>query len=83
MANHAICLLTYLADNPMYPQSYRKIAKATGIPYSTIWQLVNWRHEECPYYGSPLFEWADKLNYNVKLLKRDGLIMYVEKRHIY
>jgi hypothetical protein len=77
MANHAICLLTYVAENPDDYQSYYSLGKATGIPRGTVWHLINWNHYLAPRCGEPLFVWAKKLGYNVEIVGRTGLLLVV------
>jgi hypothetical protein len=77
MANHAICLLTYVAEHPYEEQSYNSLARNTGIPPKTIWNLVHWNHEKAPQFGEPLYVWALNLGYEVNIICGPGLILRV------
>lgn len=82
MANHAICLLTYVAEHPDKWQSYGILSKATGIPPGTIWGLLNWEHFMAPNHAVPLFFWADNLGYIVEVVGRKGLLLTVTRSTI-
>ena len=77
MANHAICLLTYVAENPNCRQTYYALSKATGIPRGTVWNLINWNHYLAPRSGEPLFVWGKKLGYNVEIIGKTGYLLVV------
>ena len=77
MANHAICLLTYVAEHPCAWQSYGILAKATGVPKTTVWDMINWNHDLAPTRGIPLFVWAWNLGYEVEIVGRKGLLLIV------
>ena len=83
MANHAICLLTYLAEHPDARQTYYALEKATGIPRGTIHGMVNWEHEMAPWGGNPLFVWAWNLGYEVTVVRNNGVLLRVIKRDIW
>ena len=83
MANHAICLLTYLAENPSAKQTYYALERKTGIPAGTIWHLVNWDHEMAPWAANPLFVWAWNLGYYVEISSNSDLRIKVVKRDIW
>ena len=83
MANHAICLLTYVAEHPDEIQSYRSLSAATGIPYSTIWELTHWKHFMASTHGEPLYVWAWNLGYEVTVVGREDLVLIVTKRDIW
>ena len=80
MANHAICLLTYVADHPDEEQSYGSLEKATGIPKGTVWALTHWDHEMACQAGEPLYVWAENLGYDIRILNKDGAILQVSRR---
>ena len=79
MANHVICLLTYVAEHPNGWQSYGILSKATGVPKSTLWDLINWNHDLSPACGVPLFVWAWNLGYEVEIVGRKGLLLIVNR----
>lgn len=82
MANHAIVLLTYLAENPNCYQTYYSLEKATGIPRGTVRELLNWDHYMAPGNGEPLFTWAKNLGYNVELVGKPGVLVVVSRSTI-
>ena len=82
IANHAIVLLTYVAENPDCHQTYYALGKATGIPPATVWDLINWDHDLSPANGVPLFFWARKLGYNVEIVGKPGLLLVVTRSYI-
>lgn len=65
MDNHTICLLSYLERNPDAHQTYYALGNATGIPPSTVRELLNWDHFASPFSPDPLYFWADRLGYIV------------------
>lgn len=77
MANHVICLLTYVAGHPNDWQSYGILSEATGVPKSTLWNLINWNHDLSPARGVPLFIWAWNLGYEVEIVGKKGLLITV------
>ena len=79
IANHTIVLLTYVAENPNEWQSYGILSKATGVPKSTIWGLLHWRHEDAPQSGTPIFVWANMLGFEVVINYRKGRLLSVCK----
>lgn len=79
MANHAICLLTYVAEHPDEEQSYGLLSRATGIPEGTIWDLTHWNHDMAPSHGEPLYVWASNLGYEVAVFDKCGLLLSVQK----
>jgi len=82
IANHAIVLLTYIAENPTCRQTYYSLGKATGIPPATVWDLINWNHYLSPAHSVPLFFWARKLGYTIEIVGREGLLLVVYRSTI-
>jgi len=81
MENHAICLLTYVAEHPDEWQSYAELEKHTGVPKSTIWELLHWSEEFYPGECNILGLWACNLGYCVWYPMKPGKMIEVYELH--
>jgi predicted transcriptional regulator len=62
LENHIIVLITYVAHHPKEKQTYESLGEATGIPYVTLYRIIN-----NPDYR--LKEIGLKYGYVIKVLK--------------
>ena len=79
LENDCIAILTYLADNPMLWQTYRGIAKATGIPVTTAYRIIR----GFEFYGPnnwALGSYADKYGFDLKYIGYPGRILYIIRK---
>lgn len=90
LTNHALVLFAYVARNPDEKQTYRGLAEATGIPFGTLYYLINF-DRICPEervlvesrdpfgYKNMLYAVADAFGYKILLIRKKHNIISVVK----
>jgi hypothetical protein len=79
LENHCLVLLCFLADNPIIWQTYRNISRDTGIPLTTLYEIVNGFREYGPNEWA-LGGYADRYGFEVEYIGAPGRILFVGRK---